>query len=287
MTATAEQFLALPLRFADAGSAEIAYRVTGAGPPLLCVHGWPLWGFTWRELLPRLAAHRTCYVVDLPGAGDTRWKEEHDFSFRGQARTLARFVDAVGLDRFEIVAQDTGATIARELALTIAPRVLRLALFNTEIPGHRPPWIRFFQASSKLPGSRAIFRALLRSTGFLHSSMGFGNCFCDKKLIDGDFRAHFVQPLVESRARLEGQLRYLRGIDWTLVDGLAERHRELRAPVLFLWGADDPTFPEARAVEMLPQLGGGATLESISGGKLLVHEEKAELAAAHLLKFLT
>jgi hypothetical protein len=28
----------------DVGSAEIAYRRFGAGPPLLLVHGWPLTG---------------------------------------------------------------------------------------------------------------------------------------------------------------------------------------------------------------------------------------------------
>jgi len=272
-------FLELPVHFADVGTAQIAYRRFGDGPPLVLIHGWPLWGFTWRKILPHLAAH-SCYVIDLPGGGDTRWAESNDFGFRGQAENLARFVDAVKLDRFDVLAQDTGATIARELAIIVGDRARRLVLCNTEIPGHRPPWIRTFQFTSRLPGAQASFRALLSSRAFCRSAMGFGNCFCDKSLLDGEFRQHIVEPLIEDPRRLEGHLRYLRGIDWRLVDGLRERHAEIRARVRLVWGADDPTFPEKRAREMPFEL------VSIPGAKLLVHEEKPAEVAAALSEFL-
>jgi pimeloyl-ACP methyl ester carboxylesterase len=284
MASPTEQFLAHPVQFADVGRAQIAYRKVGSGPPLLVVHGWPLWGFTWRALLPRLA-HRTCYVIDLPGGGDTTWSEDNDFKFRGQAENLVRFVDAVGVKDFDVLAQDTGGTITRELALLVGERLRRMAIINTEIPGHRPPWIRPFQWTSSLPGAKAGFRMLLGSRAFCRSSIGFGNCFADKGLIDGDFREHIIRPLIEDPKRLAGQLRYLRGIDWALVDSLRERHKEIRARVLFIWGADDPTFPEALAREMLPQLT-SAQLVSVPGAKLLVHEEKPDEVAAHLAPFL-
>jgi pimeloyl-ACP methyl ester carboxylesterase len=279
-----QAFLGHAVQFVDVGKAQIAYRKVGSGPPLLVVHGWPLWGFTWRNLLPRLATH-TCYVIDLPGGGYTKWSEDNDFNFRGQAENLVRFVDGVGLEKFDVLAQDTGATIARELAIIVGERVRRMAMVNTEIPGHRPPWVRTFQWSSALPGAEGIFRRLLASRGFCRSSMGFGNCFADKGLIDGDFREQIIQPLIDDPYRLRGQLRYLRGIDWRLVDSLRERHKQIRARVLFVWGADDPTFPEALAREMLPQLG-SAELRSIPGAKLLVHEEKPDEVAAQVLPFL-
>jgi pimeloyl-ACP methyl ester carboxylesterase len=42
-----EAFLAAPLQHVDTGSASVAYRRFGSGPPLLLVHGWPLSGFTY------------------------------------------------------------------------------------------------------------------------------------------------------------------------------------------------------------------------------------------------
>lgn len=244
-TAAGRAFRDATVVYADVGTAEIAYRrfgERGGAPPLLMIHGWPLSGFTWRHCIAPLAERRQCIVVDSPGAGDTKWKAEHDFSFRGQAEAYARFLDAAGLDRVDVLAHDTGATIARELALITGDRVRRLVMINTEIPGHRPPWIGTFQKLVRMPGAAASLRLMLRSRAFRRSGMGFGGCFVDMTKIDGEFHDGFVAPMISSARAMEGQVRYLRGIDWALVDGLATRHREITARTLFVWGADDPTF---------------------------------------------
>jgi haloalkane dehalogenase len=281
-----ETFRKAEVHYADVGTAEIAYRRFGDGPSLLLIHGWPLSGLTWRHCIPRLAREYTCIVPDSPGAGDTRWRRDHDFTFRGQAEAYARFLDRLGVASLDVLAHDTGATIARELALIVGARVERLAMINTEMPGHRPPWIRTFQQLARLPGSAAAFGALLRSRAFRHSAMGFGGCFVDDSLLDGEFRDAFVRPLVESRARMVGQIRYLRGIDWALVDGLAKRHREIAAETLLVWGVDDPTFPIARARELPTQLARCAGLREIAGAKLLPHEEKPDDVCDHVLAWL-
>jgi pimeloyl-ACP methyl ester carboxylesterase len=270
----------------DVGTARIAVRTTGQGPPLLLVHGWPLSGLTFRKLVPELSRFFTCHVVDLPGAGETEWSEDHDFRFEGQAQALRRLLPLLGLDSCAVLAQDTRATIARRLAILEPARVRKLVLIDTEIPGHRPPWVREFQWSSHLPFSRATFRALLRSRRFLRSPMGFGGSFVDLDLIDGEFHRSFIQPLLDSPRRLEGQIRYLRGIDWKMVDSLAQEHRRIEAPVLFIWGEDDPTFPVARAREMTGQLPHCAGLIAIPRARLLVHEERPEAVCSHALAFL-
>jgi pimeloyl-ACP methyl ester carboxylesterase len=270
----------------DVGTARISVTSQGTGEALLLIHGWPLSGFTWRKVLPALARRFSCYVVDLPGAGATEWGADHDFSFAGQAAALKRLVDVLGLGSYRVLAQDTGATIARQLALIDAPRAKRLALINTEIPGHRPPWVRLFQASSYLPLSRFAFRTLLGSRAFLRSSMGFGGSFCDLSLIDGEFQQAFIQPLLEVPRRLEGQLRYLRGIDWALLDGLADRHREIQGPVLLVWGEEDPTFPIERARAMVGQFTNCGGLVPIARAKLLPQEEQPEPVCAAVLPFL-
>jgi pimeloyl-ACP methyl ester carboxylesterase len=283
-----QAFRAAAVEYVDTGSADIAYRRFGDASqrPLLMIHGWPLSGFTWRHCLPGLARSHSCIVTDTPGAGDTRWRADHAFSFRGQAEAYARFVDKLGLASLDVIAHDTGATIARELALILGDRVRRLVLIGTEMPGHRPPWIPMFQRAARLPGAAASFAMLLRSRRFRRSSLGFGGCFADLALLDGEFHDAFVRPLLDDRARLVGQLRYLRGIDWALVDSLATRHRDIAARTLLIWGADDPVFPIARARAMIGQLARCDGLVEIAGAKLLVHEERPEAvveAASRLL----
>ena len=282
---TTRRYLDAPVERADAGTARVAYRRFGSGPPLLLVHGFPLSGFTWRKVVPELSKRFTCWVPDLPGMGDTEWTDATDFSFPGQAGTLRALVDRLGLERYSVLAQDTGGTFARYLALADGRRVDKLVLINTEVPRHRPPWIPLYQMLMPVPGILTGFALLLRSRLFLRSGMGFGGCFCDLGLLDGDFHEHVTAPLLGSKRRMEGMARYLRGLKWGPVDALEAAHARLTMPVELLWGADDPTFPVAHARRMALQLP-HARLVEIPGARLLVHEEKPSEVARSVVDFL-
>lgn len=265
-------YATLPLRWADTRTARLPLRQLGQGPDLLLVHGFPLSGYTWRRLLPRLSAHFRCHVVDLPGLGEAQWTRGHDFSFPGQGRCLRELVDALGLQRYHLIAQDTGGTFARFLALSDLDRVASLVLLNTEMPGHRPPWIPLYQALMPLAFAPALLQRLLRSRAFLRSPMGFGGCFVERDLIDGAFHRAFIAPLLESCERMEGLRQYLIGAKWPAVDALACDHARLTMPTLLLWGEQDPTFPAPLARQMAAQFP-RATFVAVPDAKLLVHEE--------------
>ncbi|MGZ4797141.1 MAG: alpha/beta fold hydrolase [Acidimicrobiia bacterium] len=270
-----------PATFVDTGSERLAVRRVGAGPPLLLVHGFPLSGLTWRRVVPTLAAHFHCIVPDLPGLGETEWSTATDFGFPGQGATLRRLVDALGLGSYVVLAQDTGGTFARYLARDDA-RVRALVLINTEIPNHRPPWIPAYQRLLTVPGTERVLGALLRSRRFVHSGMGFGGCFTDRTLLDGEFDRLFVEPLRADARRLRGVRRYLLGARWAAVDALPALHARLAIPVRLVWGRDDPTFPVASAREMVHQFP-AADLVEIDGASLLPHEERpSEVLAAAL-----
>ncbi|HUR39709.1 MAG TPA: alpha/beta hydrolase [Verrucomicrobiae bacterium] len=275
-------FDSVPLQRSQVGPTRYAWRRFGEGPALLLIHGFPLSGATWRKVLPELAQHYTCYVPDLAGLGDTEWSTGTDFTWFGQARGLKDWVTALGLLKYHLMAHDTGGTFARCLALADPQRVEKLVLINTEIPHHRPQWIPQYQALMHVPGALASFSLLLRSRAFRRSTFGFGGCFDDLSLIDGDFHERFVVPLLRDARRLQGMRQYLVNLKWDVVDALAQDNAHLTMPVRLIWGADDPFFPLAHARPMVRQFPHASMVE-IPRARLLVHEERpAEVARAAL-----
>lgn len=160
-------------------------------------------------------------------------------------------------------------------------------LIDTEVPGHRPPFVPLFQQVTKAPGAALAFRQLLKSKAFVRSPMGFGGVFVNQDLLGGEFHDLFIAPLIRDAQKMDGAIRYLQGIDWGMVDGLAERHREIQAETLLVWGEEDQIFPVARGEEIVGQLSRCAGLKRIPAAALLPHEEKPEAVLAHVLPFLT
>ncbi len=274
------------LKYQNVGDSDIAYYEYGCGEPLLLIHGYPLNGFTFRKLLPSLASRFRCYVLDLPGAGASRWTATTDFGFRAQAQGLKIFADRLGMRSYSLLSHDTGGTIARQLSIIDPQGVYRQVIIGSEIPNHRPPWIRFFQFSSLFPGANSRLRRSMNSPKFLHSAMGFGGCFFDPLLIDGDFHQLFVQPMLDSEHVREGQIYRLRGIDWKVVDSLAKGHGQIQCPVLLIWGEEDPVFPLEKAKHMVAQFRDCRGLIAVPQAKLFVHEEQPEIVAKASLDFL-
>jgi haloalkane dehalogenase len=261
--------------FVDIPPNRLAYREVGEGEPLLLIHGYPLSGLTFRHVAPALADRFRCLVPDLLGAGETEWSNATDFRFAAQAEALKDFADALGLTSYRVLAHDTGGTIARQLALIDRDRVTSMVLIGTEIPNHRPPYIELLQRVAN-PRVTFGFKVMMRSRWFLTSKATFGGCFWNHDLIFGEFHATHIAPVLANDRRIMGLSHYLLGIDWQLVDGLAERHREITAPVLLVWGEEDTVFPVKEARPMVDQLGDCRGFITVPRTRLFVQEERPD-----------
>jgi haloalkane dehalogenase len=286
LSSTTQVFVDEPAYMAVNGN-RIAYRIVGEGHPLVFITGWPFHSYTYSQVIPYLVKHFRCILLDSPGLGRTEWSQATDFTFRGQAQVFHKFLTLLGLDSYSMIAHNTGATIARLLAAEDTSRLHRLIMLNTEIPGERPPWFPLYAKLMPLPGGSLIFRVLLRSNVFLKSPMGFGGCYADLSMINDLFIAQYIRPLLDNPIRLRGAIWYLsRGLDFKLIDSLPSIHAQIKAPVHFIWGNADPTFPIAAAYRMLNDFPAGVTMTEIEGGKLLAHEEYPERVATAAQNFL-
>jgi haloalkane dehalogenase len=277
-----DAFVTTPVRRVSLDGVELAYRIIGQGPPLLLVHGWPLNGATFRALVAELRDQYTCVVPDLPGAGESPWNARVSELFADSAKLLRRLVDALSLDRFGLVGHDSGGLIARYLAADVGERAAALLLCNTEISHHRSTLVALFQRAAALPGAEAIFAGLLRSRAYRRSALGFGGCFGDLRLLDGEFHRACVEPATTGIA---GALAALRSADLRATERLGAVHRAIGAETAFVWGAADRFFPVGAARAMLPEFRHAMGFHEVEGAKLFVHEEAPArvLAAARPL----
>src|SRR3989304_2992027 len=270
----------------EAGSATVSYRREGDGPAVVFLHGFPLSGLTWQKVVSALSGQFTCYAFDLVGLGGTTSPLAADFSSPGQAGVLSRALSKLGVSEFALVGNDTGGWVARELALLEPEKVTRLALTNTEIPGHRPPWIPTAPRLVRLPGSKFLIRRMLASRRLRRSALGFGGCFTNLDRIDGEFAEGFLSPLISSDQRLAAMFTFLVHMRFDRIDQFRELHGMLSMPTTFLWGEDDPTFPVHEAREMASQFPNVLEFRALPGAKLFLQEEYPEAVADWLTGFL-
>ena len=276
-----ELFRQAPDRFLDVGEGEVACRTIGAGPDVLFVHGWPVSGATFRQLLPHLVDHVTCHVIDLPGAGSSRFTADTKLSVAQHIESVRRVIDLLGVESVAVVGHDSGGMIARH-AVAGDPRVRSMGLVNTEQPQGLSWRFRSFLSIRNLPGAGSFLGWAVGTPAVRRFKLVLGDAFADSSMLDGEFDELFLQPIHTDPARRAAAMAVLRSFETRHVTDLAGVHRRIEVPVQLVWGDQDPFFPVERAREMVATFP-DARLTEIEGGGLFCHEERpAEVAAALL-----
>jgi haloalkane dehalogenase len=284
-TAAADMFRREPDRFLDVGSGEVAYRRVGAGPDVLFVHGWPVSSATFRTLLPHLADHVTCHLIDLPGAGSSRYTADTPLTIANHIRSTRGVLDLLDLNDVAVVGHDSGGMIARH-AVAGDQRVRALGLIDTEQSTGLNWKFKSFLAGRRIPGYGAALGWLAGRQRLRRNRLVLGDAFVDRSLLDGEFDEFFLRPLHRSREHRQATIRLLRSFDYQLVRDLRALHSKIDVPVQLVWGEQDRFFPVAWAREMVADFP-RAQLAVIAGAGLFSHEERPAEVAQALLPVLT
>jgi pimeloyl-ACP methyl ester carboxylesterase len=119
---------------------RIAARTTGSGEPVLLLNGMSRPMASWWYFTQALR-HRTVIAFDGPGVGASETPVV-PYSMPMLADVAVRVLDAVGVEKADVVGYSHGGAVAQQIAIGHPTRVNRLVLLSTScgvgaVPGRR------------------------------------------------------------------------------------------------------------------------------------------------------
>ena len=91
---------------------EMAYVETGAGDPIVFLHGNPTSSYLWRNVIPHVTEQHRCLAPDLVGMGDSGKSPSGTYRFVDHARYLDAWFEALDLSRnVVLVVHDWGSAL--------------------------------------------------------------------------------------------------------------------------------------------------------------------------------
>jgi len=279
-TLDAAAFTALR-RFADTPFGRIAHVEVGSGPAALFLHGLPLNGLHWRGSLERLAPHRRCIAPDFMGLGYTEVSAKQDLSPQAQADMLMAFLDRLDVSSVDLVANDSGGTIAQLFAVQHPERVRTMLLTNCDVHENCPPeQMRNSINAAKAGNYDPKMQRHLDDRVYARSDKGIiGSAYMTPANVTDETIEYYFKPLVSSPLRKLQLNRYLADLEPNPLLAIEPELRRLETPTRMVWGTADALFPVRWANWLDQTLPGSRGVRLVEGGRLFWPEEMPELVA--------
>ena len=268
----------LEARYETVAGHRLRYVRAGSGPAVVLVHGFGSSLYTWKDVIPALAARHDVVALDLPGFGQS--DQPADLSFDDLPRAVLGLMDRIGIARAALVGNSMGGATVGAVAADHPSRTTALVLIDAAgfdlAPSARPAMVRFATSPfggllAVLPGKRLVVEASLRQV------------FHDGARVTPERVSEYLAvalrpgtlPAIRSLAASRGQ-------EAALVDRALRR---VQAPTLVLWGDDDRWIPLAHADRFVAAIA-GARKAVIPACGHVPQEEKPQEVARLLLEFL-
>jgi pimeloyl-ACP methyl ester carboxylesterase len=257
--------------FLDLPGARLRYVRKGGGPPVVLIHGFASSIYTWKDVLPALAAGHDVIAIDLPGFGGS--SIPRPLLAASYPAVVLAVMDKLGVQRAALVGNSLGGSIAVALAAEHPERVDGIVLIDSAGfnfgSGDRPLLLRLLAApgvgaaAERLPVRRRLTRAGLRQV------------FFDDALVTDERVDEYTVPMTRpGAARAAAEL--LGNPIPSDFDALVAR---VRTPTLVIWGREDTWIPVAHAGRFTAAIPGSTAVVLEACGHVPQEEKPAEVAA--------
>jgi pimeloyl-ACP methyl ester carboxylesterase len=256
-------------------SGRISYIEQGKGPVALFVHGVLLNSYLWRHQLTDLSDIRRNIAVDLLAHGDTEIAPDQDVSVTANAEMLKQFLDALKIDRVDLVGNDSGGGIAQIFAALYPERVRSLTLTDCDTHDNWPPdAFKPFLAMAASGGLRGTLDAMLADKSIYRSPQALGPAYEHPERLSDDSIETYLRPLVRTEKRTHDLERFLAAFDNKHTLAIEARLKTLKTPTLIVWGTDDVYFDVKWSHWLSDNIPGTCRRVEFKGARIFFPEER-------------
>jgi pimeloyl-ACP methyl ester carboxylesterase len=277
---------------ADVMSGRIALFERGQGPVALFIHGVPLNGYHWRQVIQRVQHRRRCIAIDLMGLGYTEIGPSQDVSFTAQARMIAEVLDALSIEKVDLVGNDSGGAIAQIFAAHHPERLRSLVLTNCDVhDGWPPPQVLPIMEHARKGTLAAIFQPMLdrpdlaRERYIRGEPVPLFRSYTDPGVLTDDVIRLYLQPLLSSRTRIDAFQRYWLGFNNAHTVAIESALKSLQVPTLIVWGLKDIFFDKKWAHWLKDTIPGARRVIEVADGRLFFPEDRPDDLTGPMLQF--
>ncbi len=249
--------------------AQIAYRRVGDGPPLLVLNGFAATIADWDpSFIDGLASSNELILLDHRGMGGST-DNGRSFDIAQLADDAADAMETLGFHRTSVLGWSMGGFVAQTLALQSPDRVNKLVLLSTD-PGGRDADL----------ASAAVWSQLTDMSGTPHEQARRLLALLFPSHVAESFYREFGEIVAAARARLSPDLinRQAAAIDGWHRNGIANRLREIGAPVLIATGTEDIVIPPSNALKLVNAISGAWLAQFPRGGHAFTAQYPRPLA---------
>lgn len=270
----AKQFEAAK-KFAATPSGRIAYAEAGKGPVALFVHGVLVNSWIWRHQLGGLADIRRCIAIDTLAHGATEVGDAQSVSTVAQAEMLAQFLDALKIDKVDLVGNDGGGAVCQIFAVNHPHRIRSLTLTDCDAHDNWPPQaFQGFVDMVAAGGLRDTLSAMVADRQVFRSALG--PCYENAAAVTDETIDAYLQPYFSGANRIRGLERFVGAFDCAQTVAIERKLRLIEAPTQILWATDDVYFDKKWARWLGERISGTRRVVEVEGARLFFFEERAK-----------
>ncbi len=226
------------------GEHQMFAAVSGEGPALLMIHGFPTSSHDYREIIAQLSPDLRCIAPDMLGYGLSDKPIAFSYSLFQQADAIEQVLSHLGVDCAHVLSHDVGTSVhaellARQLEGRLSFEILTSSFQNGSLlkgMAQLTPIQKLLEAPANLAEAVVVceniapdFVPLLQGLMKRPEALSDEDCIVIKELLlhdDGNRRIPGVYSYV--RERYLHQDRWMNALEDT------------KSPLQFIWAEDDP-----------------------------------------------
>ena len=242
--------------FVEVNKVTLGYRVVGSGPPLLLIMGYAGTMDVWdTAMVAELAHQRSVILFDNRGMGYSDI-DDTPLTVKLMASDALALLDAMGVEKADVMGWSMGSIIAQEMALYAPSRVGKVILYGTAV--------------DSMPVKVALDRM-----GTLSHAEFIVELFPDSwKMLHPRVYSSLPTPAIEPAAAvIERQYQAL--VNWP---GTRERLASLENETLVIVGQDDRITPPKQALTAAELIDGAWVVRFKGAGHWLMYQAGKDLA---------